>query len=131
MCAELGLIHVKVMECDVIIRVRSLEQSLKDHKVVPRRESALRSVRDAKESSELRTPNARQVALGRDSIDELFTVQKPLGTNARVPKKNQIEVFWNKKLRIRTFHRRRGILRSRQRSAANASSLILARAPHS
>jgi hypothetical protein len=65
------------LECDVVIRVWSLEQSLKDHKVVPRQEPALRDVCDAKESSELRTTDTRQVALGRDSIDELFTVQKP------------------------------------------------------
>ena len=80
MCAEQGAcarIHVKVLERDVVIRVWSLEQGLKDHKVVPRHEPALRDVCDAKQSSELRTANTRQVALGRDSIDELFTVQKP------------------------------------------------------
>ena len=70
-------IHVKVLERDVVIRVWSLEQSLKDHKVVPRQEPALRDVCDAKKSSELRTTDTRQVALGSDSIDELFTVQKP------------------------------------------------------
>ena len=78
-------IHVKVLECDVVIRVRSLEQSLKDHKVIPRQEPAFPSVRDAKEGGELSTTYTRQVALGRDSVDELFTVQKPVCvTNARV-----------------------------------------------
>lgn len=127
MCAEQqgrARIHVKVLERDVVIRVWSLEQGLKDHKVVPRHEPALRDVRDAKESGELRTADTRQVAFGRDSVDELFTVQKPGGVQSRFVNKD-------KKPRIRTFHRQRGILRSRQRSAASALSLILARARHS
>lgn len=71
-------IHVKVLECDVVIRVRSLEHSLKDYKVVPRQEPAFPGVRDAKESGELPTTYTRQVALRSDGIDELFTVQKPV-----------------------------------------------------
>jgi hypothetical protein len=120
-------VHVKVLERDVVVRVRSLEQSLKDHKVVPRHEPALRDVRDAKEGGELRTADARQVALGRDSIDELFTVQKP----GREQTNDEVREQENGQEELRTFHRRRGILRSRQRSAASASSLTLVRAPHS
>lgn len=132
MCPEeQGCIHVKVLECDVVIRVRSLEQGLKDHKVVPRQEPALRDVRDTKESGELRTADTRQVVLGRDSIDELFTVQKP-GTTTP-PRFHSIKGSEKKtKLNdVRTFRRQRGILRSSQRSAASALSLILARARHS
>ena len=77
------------MERDVVIRVWSLEQGLKDHKIIPRHEPALRDIRDAKESGELRTADARQVALGRDSVDELFTVQKPGGRSIEVRKQGQ------------------------------------------
>jgi len=67
-------LHVEVLERDVVVRVWPLEQGLKDHKVVPRQETALRNVRDAKESGVLRTTDTRQVALGRDCVDKLFAV---------------------------------------------------------
>jgi hypothetical protein len=82
MCAERrrARIHIKVLECNIVVCIWSLEQSLKDHKVVPRQEMALRNVRDAKEGCELPAANARQVAFGRDSINELFTIQEPKTT---------------------------------------------------
>jgi hypothetical protein len=74
---ERARVHVKVLKCNVVVRVWPLEQGLKDHKVVPRQATALRGVRDAKEGGELRAADARQVALGRDRTDKLFTVQEP------------------------------------------------------
>lgn len=85
-CAHNGdvrYIHVKILECNVVVRIWPLEQSLKDHKVVPRQETALRDIRDAKEGGELPAANTRQVALGRDRIDELFTVQEPANRGPR------------------------------------------------
>jgi hypothetical protein len=132
-CAHDGgvrYIHVKVLERNVVVRIWPLEQSLKDYKVVPRQETALRDVRDAKESSELPAADTRQVALRRDRIDELFTVQEP----ATEPRSTRVQSRSGKEnetsKRERTFRRRRGPLRSYRTSAASALFLIPARAQH-
>jgi hypothetical protein len=69
-------IHVEVLERYVVVGIWPLEQSLKDHKVVPRHETAFRDICDAKENGKLRTADARQVTLGCDCVNELVAIQK-------------------------------------------------------
>ena len=70
-------VHVEILERYPIVRVRSLQDGLKHHKVIPRDEPAFVGVRDAEERRELRPADLVQVALRRDGLHELLAAQIP------------------------------------------------------
>ena len=70
-------VHVEILERYPIVRVRSLQDGLKHHKVIPLDEPAFVGVRDAEERRELRPADLVQVALRRDGLHELLDVHIP------------------------------------------------------
>lgn len=70
-------VHIKILERYPVVRVRSLQDGLKHNEVIPRDESTLRRVGNAKQRRELRTTYFGQVSLGRDGIYELVGVEVP------------------------------------------------------
>ena len=69
---------VKVLECDPVFRVGSLQQCLEHSKVVPANEPAARCVCHAKQDSKGLSVDAAEVALRCDGIDERVAVEVPM-----------------------------------------------------
>lgn len=71
-------VHVEILESNPVVGIGPLEDSLKDHKVVPGDEPLFCAVRNTEERGELSTSYFGQIRLWRDRVHELVDVKKPL-----------------------------------------------------
>jgi len=70
-------VHIEILKGHPIVRIRSFQQSLEYRKVRPRHQAPFGGISDAKQNSELRAADFRQVSHWCNCIDKVIRVQEP------------------------------------------------------